>query len=87
MIIISPTFDYSSQYIWWILKQEFSESSSIPFLETSAKDSSNVEQAFLTMAKQIKDKMGNSTINNNPQQTVRVSAGASVQPNQGGGCC
>ncbi|KAG2218953.1 hypothetical protein INT45_004645 [Circinella minor] len=67
--------------------KEFSESSSIPFLETSAKDSSNVEQAFLTMAKQIKDKMGNSTINNNPQQTVRVSAGASVQPNQGGGCC
>ncbi|KAI9273063.1 putative GTP-binding protein ypt1 [Phascolomyces articulosus] len=67
--------------------KEFSESSSIPFLETSAKDSSNVEQAFLTMAKQIKDKMGTSTMNNNPQQTVRVSAGASVQPNQGGGCC
>ncbi|KAI9488269.1 GTP-binding protein ypt1 [Zychaea mexicana] len=67
--------------------KEFSESTSIPFLETSAKDSTNVEQAFLTMAKQIKDRMGSATINNNPQQTVRVSPGASVQPAQGGGCC
>jgi Ras-related protein Rab-1A len=31
---------------------------SIPFLETSAKNATNVEQAFLTMAKQIKDRMG-----------------------------
>ncbi|OIT33320.1 PREDICTED: ras-related protein RABD1-like [Nicotiana attenuata] len=31
----------------------------IPFLETSAKDSINVEQAFLTMAGEIKKKMGN----------------------------
>lgn len=29
---------------------------SIPFLETSAKNATNVEQAFLTMAKQIKDR-------------------------------
>jgi Ras-related protein Rab-1A len=28
----------------------------IPFLETSAKNATNVEQAFLTMAKQIKDR-------------------------------
>lgn len=36
--------------------QEFADSLGIPFLETSAKNATNVEQAFLTMAKQIKDR-------------------------------
>jgi len=36
--------------------QDFAEQLGIPFLETSAKNATNVEQAFLTMAKQIKDK-------------------------------
>ena len=34
--------------------QEFADSLGIPFLETSAKTATNVEQAFLTMARQIK---------------------------------
>ena len=36
--------------------QEFADQLGIPFLETSAKNATNVEQAFLTMAKQIKDR-------------------------------
>jgi Ras-related protein Rab-1A len=36
--------------------KEYADSLSIPFLETSAKEATNVEQAFLTMAKQIKDR-------------------------------
>lgn len=36
--------------------QAFAEELGIPFLETSAKDSINVEQAFLTMAAEIKKK-------------------------------
>lgn len=36
--------------------QEFADQLTIPFLETSAKNATNVEQAFLTMAKQIKDR-------------------------------
>jgi hypothetical protein len=36
--------------------KEFADQLSIPFLETSAKNATNVEQAFLTMAKQIKDR-------------------------------
>ncbi|THG01581.1 hypothetical protein TEA_029761 [Camellia sinensis var. sinensis] len=36
----------------------FADELGIPFLETSAKDSINVEQAFLTMAGEIKKKMG-----------------------------
>lgn len=37
-------------------RQEFADQLGIPFLETSAKNATNVEQAFLTMAKQIKDR-------------------------------
>lgn len=42
-------------YDFWT-PQEFADQLSIPFLETSAKNATNVEQAFLTMAKQIKDR-------------------------------
>ncbi|KAI9311370.1 GTP-binding protein ypt1 [Dichotomocladium elegans] len=68
--------------------KELSESLGIPFLETSAKDSSNVEQAFLTMAKQIKDRMGSTMQQQQqPKSTVKVGQGAAVQPKQAGGCC
>lgn len=67
------------------LPQEFADSLGIPFLETSAKNASNVEQAFLTMARQIKERMGTTTVNNKP--TVRVGGGNQVQQGAGGGCC
>ena len=70
-----------------IVIQELADSLNIPFLETSAKDSSNVEQAFLTMAKQIKDKVGTTMQQQQPKSTVSVGQGAAVQPKQGGGCC
>jgi len=38
--------------------KEFAGSLDIPFLETSAKNATNVEEAFLTMAAQIKRRMG-----------------------------
>ncbi|KAI8139270.1 P-loop containing nucleoside triphosphate hydrolase protein [Fennellomyces sp. T-0311] len=66
--------------------KEMAESLNIPFLETSAKNASNVEQAFLTMAKQIKDKMG-PTMQQQPKSSVKVGQGATVQPKQSGGCC
>eukprot|EP01099_Mayorella_cantabrigiensis_P000032 TRINITY_DN1017_c0_g1_i2.p1 TRINITY_DN1017_c0_g1~~TRINITY_DN1017_c0_g1_i2.p1 ORF type:complete len:229 (+),score=64.44 TRINITY_DN1017_c0_g1_i2:42-728(+) len=37
--------------------KEFADSLGIAFLETSAKNSTNVEQAFMTMAKEIKNRM------------------------------
>ncbi|KAK3510361.1 hypothetical protein QTP70_005658 [Hemibagrus guttatus] len=39
-------------------KKEFADSLGIPFLEASAKNATNVEQAFMTMAAEIKKKMG-----------------------------
>lgn len=38
----------------YAVAKEFADSLGIPFLETSAKNATNVEQAFLTMARQIK---------------------------------
>lgn len=62
----------------------FADEINIPCLETSAKNSNNVEQAFLTMAAQIKNKMQTqpaappkTPLNINPQQTQQ----------QSGGCC
>jgi len=65
--------------------QEFADSLGIPFLETSAKSATNVEQAFLTMARQIKERMGTTTANTKP--TVPIGQGTGVQSGSGGGCC
>lgn len=76
--------------------QKWADSVNLPLLETSAKNSSNVEQAFLTMAKQIKDKMsllGQDTLNsNNNNNKIKVTQGSAIQsPNSSaknaGGCC
>ncbi|MCJ1285352.1 hypothetical protein MMC26_004692 [Xylographa opegraphella] len=69
----------------YTVAKEFADSLGIPFLETSAKNASNVEQAFLTMARQIKERMGTTTVNNKP--TVQVGQGQGVQSGSGGGCC
>nr|POF11427.1 gtp-binding protein ypt1 [Quercus suber] len=55
----------------YTVAKEFADSLGIPFLETSAKNASNVEQAFLTMARQIKERMGNTTVNNKPTTTLQ----------------
>ena len=69
--------------------KEFADQLQIPFLETSAKSATNVEQAFLTMAKQIKDRMGNSTVNNQAggKSTLKVGQGQNVSQQSNGGCC
>lgn len=67
--------------------QEFADSLTIPFLETSAKNATNVEQAFMTMAAEIKNRTGpsgnmasgnNISISKNTQQITGSSKG---------GCC
>ncbi|KAE9421564.1 hypothetical protein Angca_004718 [Angiostrongylus cantonensis] len=66
--------------------KEYADQLGIPFLETSAKSSTNVEQAFLTMASEIKSRMG-------PIQgaggapAVRITGSQPVQDKKSGGCC
>ncbi|OMJ28457.1 GTP-binding protein ypt1, partial [Smittium culicis] len=69
--------------------KEFAEQLGIPFLETSAKDSTNVEQAFLTMAKQIKDRVGAPNIQQQQDQlknSINIGQGQNVSQ-QNSGCC
>jgi Ras-related protein Rab-1A len=87
-IYLSSFFDCPSVdcvLIIYLSQKEFADSLGIPFLETSAKSASNVEQAFLTMARQIKERMGTATANNKP--TVQVGQGQGVQSGSAGGCC
>ncbi|KAG2158148.1 P-loop containing nucleoside triphosphate hydrolase protein [Suillus bovinus] len=66
---------------------EFADQLSIPFLETSAKNATNVEQAFLTMAKQIKDRMGSTSTPAGGAKSSTVTPGQSVQQQQSSPCC
>lgn len=40
--------------LWIVIMQAFADEIGVPFLETSAKNATNVEQAFMTMAAEIK---------------------------------
>ena len=55
----------------------------IQFFETSAKDDLNVEEAFLTIAREVKERL--------MQSDVGVSSGVNVRQvkgkESGGGCC
>eukprot|EP01018_Ginkgo_biloba_P023607 Gb_37705 [translate_table: standard] len=56
----------------------------IPFLEASAKDATNVEQAFLTMAGEIKKRMASQPSNNSKASTVQMKGKPLHQRNN---CC
>lgn len=73
----------------WVLccVQEFADSLGIPFLETSAKNATNVEQAFMTMAAEIKKRMGpGATAGGGEKPNVKLTPGTTVKPSSGG-CC
>ena len=52
-----------------LLLQEYADQLGIPFLETSAKNATNVEQAFVTVVAEIKNQMEPETkaVDNKPQ--------------------
>mmetsp|Transcript_21727 Transcript_21727/g.40537 ORF Transcript_21727/g.40537 Transcript_21727/m.40537 type:complete len:208 (-) Transcript_21727:252-875(-) len=69
----------------------FAESLQIPFLETSAKNASNVEEAFLTMtAELIKMRETKGSSGEGGPDTVKVRPGAAAggaKASSAGGCC
>ena len=74
--------------------KEFAEQLQIPFLETSAKNSTNVEQAFFTMAAEIKNRMGPAPgAIGGPGVGISGSGGNSINPSstpvksQSANCC
>uniref|UniRef100_A0A7S4PH67 Uncharacterized protein n=1 Tax=Guillardia theta TaxID=55529 RepID=A0A7S4PH67_GUITH len=52
--------------------KEYADSLGIPFLETSAKDSTNVEQAFITMAAEIKARMAQAPAGKEGSASIQV---------------
>ncbi|KAH3768091.1 Rab GTPase [Pelomyxa schiedti] len=48
------------------LAKEFAESMDIPYIEASAKANINVEETFMKMARAIKDRLSNSTVEATP---------------------
>lgn len=66
--------------------QEFADSLGIPFLETSAKNATNVEQSFMTMAAEIKKRMGpGATTGGAEKSNVKIQSTPIKQSS--GGCC
>ncbi|KAH7316289.1 hypothetical protein KP509_21G086700 [Ceratopteris richardii] len=63
----------------------FADEIGIPFLETSAKNATNVEEAFMTMAAEIKNRMASQpAMNANKLKLVQMSG---QQITQKSGCC
>nr|XP_029123116.1 GTP-binding protein YPTM2 isoform X2 [Elaeis guineensis] len=63
----------------------FADEMGIPFMETSAKDATNVEQAFMAMAAAIKDRMASQPAMNNARPPTVQIRGQPV--NQKTTCC
>merc|ERR1711939_184648 len=61
----------------------YAETVGIPFLETSAKDSTNVEQAFIMMAAEIKARMAQAPAKTGGASTIQVGKGAEVGGKKG----
>ena len=66
--------------------KEFADSLSIPFLETSAKSATNVEQAFMTMAGEIKTRMAATPTARLGNQAA-LPVGKSTATSKSNGCC
>ena len=66
--------------------REFANELNIQFLETSAKEATNVENAFLTMAYEIKQRMANS----GPETGTAAGTGPNLSTGESvkkKGCC
>jgi Ras-related protein Rab-1A len=67
--------------------KEYADQLGIPFLETSAKNATNVEQAFMTMAAEIKNRVGPPAAAQAGPAGVKISNSKPVNEKAGGGCC
>jgi small GTP-binding protein len=66
--------------------KEFADGLGIPLLETSAKNATNVEEAFVTMTKEIKSRMANSGPASTGPNKVRLVSQGKPNKKKGGLC-
>eukprot|EP00727_Mastigamoeba_balamuthi_P001443 m51a1_g11296 putative ras-like gtp-binding protein ypt1 (207) ;mRNA; r:59738-61105 len=68
--------------------QKFAEENTMLFFETSAKDSTNVTEAFTVLAKQVLEQKRKMATSDSPEPEVPVTEKLLLQePNQGGSKC
>jgi Ras-related protein Rab-1A len=68
--------------------KEFADRLGISFLETSAKNGSNVEQAFLTMCVEMtQQRLRAPTATTDGQVRLQIDGGMDLTPTAGGKCC
>merc|ERR1711934_862907 len=67
--------------------KEYADQLGIPSLETSAKANTNVEQAFITMASEIKNSMPAGQVSPGSGPKVTVGPSAAINSQNQGGCC
>eukprot|EP00450_Noctiluca_scintillans_P038184 CAMPEP_0194479604 /NCGR_PEP_ID=MMETSP0253-20130528/2672_1 /TAXON_ID=2966 /ORGANISM="Noctiluca scintillans" /LENGTH=204 /DNA_ID=CAMNT_0039318855 /DNA_START=56 /DNA_END=670 /DNA_ORIENTATION=- len=67
--------------------KELADSLNIRLLEASAKNAHNVEEAFNTMAGEIKQRIASTQVRSGGGGGVTLGAGQPVQRSGGGGCC
>ncbi|XP_076833304.1 ras-related protein ORAB-1 [Brachyhypopomus gauderio] len=72
----------SKKVVDFTTAKEFAETLNVPFLETSSKDASNVEKAFLTLASEIQKRIGADSIQN---ETVKMGSNINSAPLWPGG--
>ncbi|CAG0902384.1 unnamed protein product [Darwinula stevensoni] len=77
----------SKKVVDYTTAKEFADQLNIPFLETSAKNATNVEQAFMTMAAEIKNRMGESETAGHDHGKVKIDSASPVDGGSKGGCC
>lgn len=80
----------SSRQVKFEEGKEFADSLGIQFIETSAKNSSNVEKAFFTLANEIKgrvQKVSDNSDTNKKQSAKKLDAGQDVSKTKKQGCC
>jgi len=66
--------------------KEFADSVTIPFLETSAKNATNVEDAFMTMAGEIKKRMASAPTADQGNKS-KITVSGKTESVKSGGCC
>mmetsp|Transcript_21653 Transcript_21653/g.56216 ORF Transcript_21653/g.56216 Transcript_21653/m.56216 type:complete len:88 (+) Transcript_21653:448-711(+) len=77
----------SKKQVDYATAKDFAESLGLSFLETSAKNATNVEQAFITMASEIKARMQQQPAASGNKSEGGVNVGASHSVGKKGGCC
>lgn len=94
-ILIGNKSDRTDREITSELGKQFAQENDMPFLETSAKNSNNIDELFLTLAKTLRD----AHVDRKLKNPNAGGAGSSRQPNtvsltqkseqgkSGGGCC